>query len=326
MLATAGELPPDPELWAFEFKWDGVRALARCEAGDVRLLSRRGVDIGPTYPELAGLAAATGCPVLLDGEIVALDDRGRPSFTRLQQRIGVDPRGATARARQIPVVYLAFDVLHLRGHATRELPYRDRRELLASLDLASPAWQVPGSYPAAGEVTLEAARSLGLEGVVAKRLASRYEPGRRTRAWRKVKLLLREEFVVGGWLPGEGLRSERIGALLLGQYDADHAHHREGWERGKAEGGPRLVYRGRVGTGFSEAELDRLRALLQPLRRATSPFDAGEPPHGGRWVEPQIVVEVAYQEDTPAGIVRHPRYQGRRDDKPADQVVRELQR
>lgn len=207
----------------------------------------------------------------------------------------------------------------LDGSSLVHLPYAQRRVELERLGLDHANWQTPLFRPGDGEAMLEAARGLGLEGVVAKRLDSHYEhyePGRRSRAWRKVKLLAREEFVVGGWLPGQGTR-ERLGALLLGRYDLDP-------EAASRQGRPqRLVYSGSVGTGFSVAEVRRLRQLLDPLTRTTSPAEGGEGRGGAMWVEPHVVVEAAYLEWTPAGVIRHSAYAGLRADKPARQVALE---
>ncbi|MFN2557364.1 MAG: non-homologous end-joining DNA ligase [Nitriliruptorales bacterium] len=316
MLATVGELPEDEAGWGFEFKWDGVRTIAICSRDGTCLLSRRGNDVSVSYPELSHLGQALhGREAVLDGEIVALDSDGRPSFTLLQRRLGVtDARGASLRAQEIGVAFLVFDLLHCDGSSLLDRPYIDRRQELERLELADASWQTPPFQPGEGETMLEAARRVGLEGVVAKRLDSLYEPGRRSRAWRKVKLLVREEFVVGGWLPGQGSR-KRLGALLLGRYDVDPEAARR---RGRPQ---RLVYAGSVGTGLSFGEVRRLRRLLDPLVRATSPFEDGETRSGGTWVEPEVVVEVSYREWTTAGVMRHPTYVGLRVDKPARQVA-----
>jgi bifunctional non-homologous end joining protein LigD len=207
----------------------------------------------------------------------------------------------------VPVTYAVFDLLWLDGHATTGLPYSERRRLLEGLNLAGPAWHTPAAHPGEGRALLDATAQAGLEGVMAKRLDSLYEPGVRTRNWLKVKNHLAQEFVVGGYLPGEGSRG-RLGALLLGVYD----------ETGK------LVFAGRVGTGFTEAELTRLLRLLDERRRDTSPFDPKPPLKEAIWVEPDLVVEVAFTEWTNVGILRHPSYKGQRDDKDPREVVREI--
>jgi bifunctional non-homologous end joining protein LigD len=310
MLATlAKTLPKDEDAYGFEVKWDGVRSIVYVSGGRVRIEARSGIDVTSRYPELRDLGRALGAtPAILDGEIVALDpDTGRPSFERLQRRMHVQSESAIRRLRRdVPVVYTIFDLLWLDGHSTMSLPYQERRRLLEELKLAGPAWHTPAYHPGEGSALLEATRAQGLEGVVAKRLDSPYEPGARSRCWLKVKNQLSQEFVIGGWLPGEGSRA-RLGALLLGVYEGD-----------------RLVYAGRVGTGFTEAELDRLLKLLEARRRPDSPFSPPPPVKGAIWVEPDLVAEVEFTEWTRAGILRHPSYKGLRDDKDPKEVVREL--
>ncbi|MGH9002108.1 MAG: non-homologous end-joining DNA ligase, partial [Acidimicrobiia bacterium] len=196
-------------------------------------------------------------------------------------------------------------LLWLEGHSTMGLPYEERRRLLEDLNLNGPNWQTPPSHRGDGSTLLEATRAGGLEGVVAKRLDSTYEPGVRTRHWLKVKNHCSQELVIGGWLPGEGSRA-RLGALVVGTYD-----------------GARLVYAGRVGTGFTDAELTRLTRLLEERARPDSPFDPPPPIKGVRFVQPELVAEVTFTEWTAAGILRHPAYKGLRDDRDPGDVVRE---
>jgi bifunctional non-homologous end joining protein LigD len=311
MLARAStQLPPDDEHWAFEIKWDGVRALAYCKPGELRLQSRNLNDISNSYPELARLERSLGSrQAVLDGEIVAFDAGGRPSFAALQRRMHVASREHARRlASSTPVTYLIFDLLWLEGHSLMELPYAERRQQLEQLRLAGERWQTPEHVVGHGRELLLASAEQHLEGVVAKRLDSTYRPGQRPGSWLKIKTTGRQEFVVGGWIPGRGRREETIGALMLGVHDADGA----------------LRYAGRVGTGFSDSELRRLHELLLPLRRASSPFQTGErPPRESVFCEPQLVVEVRFAQWTAAGIVRHSSYEGLREDKQAAQVVRE---
>jgi bifunctional non-homologous end joining protein LigD len=313
MLATSGPLPRDQEHWGFEVKWDGVRALAYCDSGAVELESRNLIDITTRYPELAGLATALGQEhrAVLDGEVVAFADGGRPSFGRLQTRMHVIGAGEVRRRMlDTPVVYFLFDVLWLDSQWLIEQPYAARRAVLEDLlgGSTSLSWQISPSHAGEGSALEAATREQGLEGVVAKRLDSRYELGRRSRAWVKVKHLRRQELVVCGWLPGERGRSGRIGALLLGYYD---------------EGGT-LRYAGRVGTGFTVAELDRLLRVLSPLRRDASPFATPIPEQQlATFVEPSVVAEVAFSEWTTAGVIRQASYQGVREDKDARDVRRE---
>lgn len=309
MLATAGRLPTDDDQWGFEFKWDGVRAVAYVDGGRLRLMSRNDRDVTVSYPELRGLGEALGaCPVVLDGEIVAFDDHNRPSFAALQERMHVADAGRARRLSQrVPVVYLAFDVMHLDGTSTVTLPYRERRRLLESLELHGDHWQTPPWFEGPGSQVLAAAGDNGLEGVIAKRLASSYQPGRRGPDWVKVKLTRMQEVVVVGWTPGQGRRRDRLGALLLAVPD----------DKGV------LRYAGKVGTGFSEEMLDHLGRRLAPLARAEPPVPGPLPRAqvaGANWVEPVLVGEVAFGEWTREGRLRHPSWRGLRPDKDPDQV------
>ncbi len=310
MLARAGKLPAHDRGWVYEIKWDGVRAIAYSQPGELRLESRNLKEITGQYPELARLnRALSSHAAILDGEIVALDEQGRPSFAALQRRMHVGSSSQAKRlAKASPVTYVIFDLLWLDGHSLMELPYEERRARLAELDLSGETWQTPEHLTGKGKDVLAATAEQGLEGIVAKRLDSSYQPGGRPASWIKVKNVGRQELVIGGWIPGEGRRERRIGALLLGVYDADGAFR----------------YAGRVGTGFTESELDRLAKLLTPLRRDDSPFAAGErPPRGAIFCAPQLVAEIEFTEWTAAGNLRHPSYKGLREDKAAGEVVRE---
>ena len=312
MLAVTGPAPRDQENWALEMKWDGVRALAYIERGQVRLMSRTERDITVAYPELAALGPATPHKqLLLDGEIVVFGDEGWPEFEALQPRMHVTSAAQAALlAGQTPVTYLIFDLLQLDGRPLFDLPYADRRALLDELALAGPYWQTPPSFP--GE-DFSAVQGVSLEhhmeGVVAKRLDSVYTPGIRTDHWRKIKNLRRQEAVVAGYKPGQGNRTGQVGSLLIGVYD---------------ESG--LIYAGHVGTGFSVETLRLLGEKLRPLRRADSPFDGPVPAEYARpavWVEPRLVIEVTFDRWTRAGRMRAPVYKGLRDDIDPATVIRE---
>ena len=312
MLAVPGKPAlPAPGEWAVEMKWDGVRALAFLETGALRLVSRTGKDITATYPELAGLAHAVGRKqALLDGEIVAFTG-GRPDFEALQPRMHVSsPAQAVRLAQTTPVTYLVFDILQLDGRPLTALPYADRREILAPLIPNGGRWLSPPHFPGADlDAVLAASAANGLEGVVAKRLDSRYEPGARSGEWLKIKNHLRQEVVVAGWKPGKGNRTGLIGSLLVGVYGPEG-----------------LLYCGHVGTGFTDATLRMLTRRLAPLRRPDSPFDGPVPAEYARpavWVEPRLVIEVEFDRWTNAGRMRAPAYQGLRDDKDPADVVRE---
>lgn len=322
MLAQDARALPAGDRWAFEVKWDGVRALAEIgESRRLRIFSRRRERIEDRYPELAMLAEAVGGrELLLDGEIVALDDSGRPSFQLLQRRMGVTaPLTIQRRAPQTPVTYMIFDLLSLDGEPTVELPYERRRELLAGLDLSGPHWQTPRHHVGEGRALLEAAARQGLEGVVAKRLDSNYRPGRRSGDWIKVRLKQRQDFVIGGWMRGQGGRSARPGSLLLGVWDRTPE---EAAAAGRAQ---RLVFAGGVGSGLSERTIDQLTGLLAPLEIEGSPFELGVGPKRPDPVfcEPRLVCSVEFSEWTREGTLRQPAFKGLRDDVDPREVVRE---
>jgi bifunctional non-homologous end joining protein LigD len=298
MLATAGPLPRDDGRWAYEIKWDGVRVLAHSRPGRMALKARSLRDVTDRYPELSRLNRALGHhSAILDGEVVAFDDRGRPSFNLMQRRMHLTSESQVRRlARDSPVTYVVFDLVWLDGHPLTTEPYERRRERLRELlGDGGERWRVPEHVVGRGAEVLAATGQQGLEGIIAKRLDAPYEPGRRSPCWVKVKHKQREDLVVGGWLPGEGRRRDRIGALLLGVREADGA----------------LRYAGRVGTGFTEAELDRLRGVLAPLEQSRSPFTAGDkPPRNAVFTAPDVVAEIEFVEWTPDGKVRAPSYKG----------------
>jgi bifunctional non-homologous end joining protein LigD len=300
MLATlAGEVPRG-DGWLFEVKWDGFRAVARLDGGEARLTSRRGNDLTERFAVVARALerAVRTSDCVLDGEVCALDDRGRSSFSVMQQGSG-------------PLVYYVFDVLEVEGTPLVDLPLAERRERLAALlPSRSDTLRLSEAFED-GEALYAAAKRQGLEGVVAKRADSRYLPGRRTRDWLKVKTHQEQEFVIAGYTKGRGKRSGRLGSLVLGVNE-----------------GGELRYVGNCGTGFSEDEIDRLMAALRPLERTTAPFpEVPKMPKVRRdeivWVEAALVCEVEFAEWTHDGRLRAPVYQGLREDKPAADVRRE---
>ncbi len=331
MLATAAAAPPGGEDWAFEIKWDGVRALAYCEGDALHISSRRGEDASHRYPELAGLPEALGGrTAILDGEVVAFDAEGKPSFQTLQRRMGLSrPETIKRRSLEVPVTFVAFDLLHLGSESLVTKPYEGRRELLAGLSLDGAAWRAPAHRIGEGAAFLDAARAKGLEGIVCKRLGSPYRPGRRSADWLKIRARLRQELVVGGYMPGEGGRSGAVGSLLVGYWD------RTPEEAVATESSQKLVYAGGVGTGFTDEMLKRLREMLEPLRIKEMAFALGEDPRekykgrarargaGPVWVEPLLVCEVEFTEWTWEHTLRQPSFKGLRDDKAPREVVRE---
>jgi bifunctional non-homologous end joining protein LigD len=309
MMARLAKLPRDDSKWAYEIKWDGVRAICYCQGGRIRLESRNLRNVTSQYLELRGIGRALGSQeAVLDGEIVAFDEDERPNFGLLQHRMHVGSESTVRRLmKTIPVVYLVFDVLYLDGRSTMELPYEERRELLEGLELEGSHWRTPSYHVGDGEAMVEASREQGLEGIIAKRLGCPYEPGRRSGNWLKVKNRPSQEVVVGGWLPGQGRREDRIGSLAVGYYDGDE-----------------LRYAGQVGTGFKEDDLHKLSDLLTPLRRGTSPFSKKrQPPKGVVFAEPKLVIEVEFANWTRTNTLRAPAYKGLRDDKDPQDVVLE---
>ncbi len=331
MLARPATALPTADGWAYEIKWDGIRALTYIDDRGLRIAARRGTDHTPRYPEFVSmLEAFDGREVILDGEIVAFDGSGRPSFQLLQRRMGLTTEATIRlRAQETPATYVAFDVLWLDGRSLLTEPYAERRRALAELGFDGPNWQAPAHHVGDGDRLWDAVRAQGLEGVVAKRLDSPYRPGARSGEWLKVRYRRGQELVIGGWMPGEGSRGGRVGSLLVGHWDATP-------EEAKRLGRPqKLVYAGGVGTGYTQEMLKRLTQLLKPLERPDSPFELGEDPvvkyrqrarergAGPRWVEPQLVCEVEFTEWTREGTLRQSAFKGLRDDKDPREVVRE---
>jgi bifunctional non-homologous end joining protein LigD len=300
MLATlAPEVPAGPG-WVFEVKWDGYRALAYVREGEARLESRRGNDLTERFASVAkAIEKAVKTPdCVLDGEVCALDEQGRSSFSAMQQGTG-------------PLVYYVFDILELEGEPLLDRPLSERREVLEDLlDRRNRTVRLSEAFDD-GSALMEAAREQKLEGVIAKRLDSRYQPGRRTRDWLKVKTHGRQEFIIAGYTKGQGRRSGRLGSLILA-----------------VNRGGELQYAGNCGTGFTDKEIDKLMRLLKPLERSSPPFAVVPKMPKIRkgdvvWVEPKLVCEVEFAEWTHDGRLRAPSYQGLREDKTAEDVVRE---
>jgi bifunctional non-homologous end joining protein LigD len=308
MLPTLAERPFSHPNWLFEPKLDGYRVIAMRDHAEVRLASRRGLDCTDQYPWLAQAIRRQPYPrMVVDGEIVALDEQGRPSFQHLQNR-GSDPN--------VALMYYAFDLLYRDGIDLRGVPLEDRKALLASSLVPSERLRLVETFPEDGEMLFQAARASGMEGVVGKRRDSRYESGKRSEAWLKVKATQRDEFVVGGYTQGTGARARTFGSLVLGFYP---------------DGADRLAYVGNVGSGFDDKTLDSMLRRLQALKTDESPF-SGPIPTVGRWtrkeraegpitfVRPELVAEVKYAERTQDGILRAPVFLGLREDKAPREV------
>jgi bifunctional non-homologous end joining protein LigD len=310
MKAKTGSLPRDDGAWGYEVKWDGIRAVMFVDHGSMTLQGRNFSDFTPRYPELRELARGLGASrIVLDGEVVALDEEGRPSFERLQQRMHLASDSAVRRRmRDIPATYVIFDLLYLDGHSTMGLAYEERRRLLRELELQGPYWRTPAHHEGDGQALLDATKELGVEGIVAKRLDSAYEPGRRSSCWLKIKNVHSQDVVIGGYTPGEGRRRTSVGALAVGYYDDGE-----------------LRYAGKVGTGFTEQTLGLLSRELSSRVRDGSPFDGRQPPKDSIFVEPELVAHVEFREWTRSGTLRAPSFKGLRPDIDPSEVVREPQ-
>lgn len=305
MLAAANGEPFDDPGWAFEPKWDGLRAIALCQ-DQTKLISRNRNDVTAAYPELHKLhERLVAMDAMVDGEIVCFE-AGRPSFEQLQSRMHVrDPRQIERLAKTLPVTYIAFDLLYLDGRNLVRSPFEERRALLEEIAVASQVFQVSPSIRGTGIALFEAARAQRLEGIVAKRASSPYEVGRRSGHWRKIKAVFDCDVVIGGWSAGKGRRSGGLGALLMGAYANDE-----------------LRFVGEVGTGFDDPTLSWLLSELQRRRVERSPFDPAsmqDVPREVRhahWVRPELVATVEFRELTSAGKLRAGSFKGLRTDKP----------
>jgi bifunctional non-homologous end joining protein LigD len=297
MLATKGDHVPTGPEWMHEVKWDGVRILLDVKDGVARAYSRNGNVVTAAWPELTQVPDAID-DLLLDGEMIALNEHGKPDFRVLQHRMHVRNQAEVAKlVTKIPATYMVFDVLRLDGRDLTGLPVSERRKILESLDLNGSSWQVPAAYDD-GQMLFQATREQGLEGIVSKRRSSRYVMDRRTKDWLKFPHRHRGSFVVGGWRPQVDT-TDRLAALLVGQPTPEG-----------------LMYRGRVGSGITGATARMLQDMLEPLTTDASPF-ADEVPKvdalGTRWVKPVVVVDI----DT-HGLgydrLRQPSFRGARND------------
>lgn len=313
MYATIGRETPRGEGWSFEPKYDGVRVLAHVGPTGVRLVTRNGKEKTAQFPEvveaLRGLAAAGGPPLVLDGEVVALD-RGKPArFQALQERVHLkDARAIQRQTGSAPAALIAFDILQDGGEWLTELPWMERRAALERRlgSAGSPGLRVSEVLRAAGEEALQRAQERGWEGVIAKRTDSQYRPGKRSDQWLKLKIEFRQEFVVGGWTEPQRSR-KHLGSLLVGYFQDGQ-----------------LRFAGGVGTGFNRESLRAVRERLDRLERKTPPF--ADPPATrtpAHWVRPEVVVEIRFSEWTADGRLRTPVFLGVREDKAAHDVIRE---
>ncbi|MCA1841234.1 MAG: non-homologous end-joining DNA ligase [Actinobacteria bacterium] len=317
MLSTLARDPFDNDDWIFEPKWDGVRAIAVCDE-QTMLMSRNLRDITATYPELKSLhdrAVAVDC--VLDGEIVTISD-GRPSFERLQSRMNLqNAREIERMSKQMPVLYVAFDLLYLDGHSLISEPLEKRKELLSELIVPNERVQVSSVVEGDGIALFEAASAQQLEGIVAKKRGCPYQPGRRAKHWIKIKTLHDADLVIGGWSRGEGSRGNTFGSLLVGAYEGDE-----------------LRFVGSVGTGFTERKLDELMPQLKAIETDQKPFAGdvrdlttgrfGKPIRDPHWVKPELVATVEFRELTSQGRLRAPSFKGMNKDVDAHECTYEL--
>jgi bifunctional non-homologous end joining protein LigD len=310
MLATTGGEPFDDPEWAFEPKWDGIRAIAVCDGSSTILISRNRRDITAAYPELHKLhEQLVALDAMVDGEIVAFE-AGTPSFQLLQRRMHVRDVSQIERlTREIPVTFLAFDLLYMDERDLTSLSYQERRERLEAALVPSERLQLSPSVIGEGTALFRAVAEQGMEGVVGKKLGSRYVPGERSRSWLKFKTSFDVDVVVVGWSEGSGQRKGTVGSLVMGLYDADRIH-----------------YAGQVGTGFTQHTLADLRRRLVDLGEAPVPFDpdvlrAAPELRNVRWVPPELVATVEHRQVTAAGRLRAPSFKGLRTDKRPDQCT-----
>jgi len=306
MLAESVEKAFDGEEWLFEIKWDGYRAIAFIDGGKVRLVSRNQNDLTPRYPELKDMAKFIGAKTaILDGEVVALDEEGKASFSLMQQRTGFRPGGRRAVGNaDVPVLYYAFDLLYLDGYDWRRVPLEERKRKLASLLVAGDAVRYSDHYEKNGKALFEMARQKGLEGIVAKKRASFYEE-RRSREWLKIKIRHRIECVIGGYTEPEGSRAH-FGSIVLGLYD----------KKG------RLIHVGQAGSGFDQKSLDEISKVLKKIETKKNPFFGEvEALRKVFWIKPELVAEIEFAEwtggtsDGSGPKLRAPVFLGLRDDK-----------
>jgi bifunctional non-homologous end joining protein LigD len=310
MLATPRPEPFDDPGWMFEPKWDGVRTLAFIEGERTALRSRRGREVEGLYPELSEMAVQlSGFNGLIDGEIVGLDEKGHPSFERIQQRFTLAKPTQQAMTRY-PVEYVAFDLLWLDGESLLDRPLEERRALLERHVVPGKHVQVSPQFEERGVAFFEAAKAQGFEGLIAKKKGTIYRPGQRSKDWLKIKFIKEQDCVIVGWVPGEKGRAGQIGSLLAAVYE---------------DGG--LVYAGHVGTGFTAQTLRLLKEKLEPLAQPEPPLPPPPrdevDPRTARWVRPELICSVEYLQFTTQGRMRAASFKGLRDDKVPEDCVRE---
>jgi bifunctional non-homologous end joining protein LigD len=305
MLAVLAKMPARCDKYSFEFKWDGVRAVCYYDGRGLCFESRNLLNMTPRYPELLPLKKALRKPVILDGEIVALDRKGRPDFGLLQTRMHAAK--ASRRISSFPIQYIIFDILYHNGQNLMPLAFQERRGELEKLNLEHENWKTSPCTFGNGKAVWDLASQHELEGVIAKTLDSPYEPGVRSPSWLKIKRVLKEEFLIGGWTPGKGGIAEGVGALLLGYYDQDE----------------RLHYAGKVGSGISDEERRILRGWFTKNPLDENPFEEPVDDRAAVFCKPQWIAAIEFRGWTPGRRIRQGSYQGLRDDKAPHEVVHE---
>ena len=313
MLATAIEDPFDSPDWLFEIKWDGYRAIAFLEKGALRLVSRNQNDLTAQYSDLSDLPQAVDAKsAIFDGEIVVLDEQGRPSFSLMQQRTGFRERGRRAVPKpEVPVLYYVFDLLYIDGYDLRRVALEERKRLLAAIIHENDSVRISGHFPENGKALFEVAKNKGLEGVLAKRRGSYYEE-RRSREWLKIKIRHQLEAVIGGYTEPDGSR-QYFGSIVLGLYDKNG----------------NLVHVGQAGSGFTQMSLASVWKLLKPLETKANPFQGKvEALKKVHWLKPELVAQIEFTEWTHATgeggpKLRAPVFLGLRDDKGPKECVLE---
>jgi bifunctional non-homologous end joining protein LigD len=302
MLAKIGVKPPEGEKWAYEFKWDGIRAICYWNSKKLRIESRNLINISFRFPELMDLGEYLGDSAIVDGEIIALDNKNMPSFSVLQKRMHISAATASRSLPKMKVRYYIFDLLFLNGENLMDRPYAHRRRMLEDLHITHAYCSVPPSHQGSGEEVIDIAREFGLEGIICKRIDSSYEAGKRSNDWIKVKLIKSREFIVGGFKYSQNSRN-RIGSLQLGAFDDEMNLH----------------FVGSMGTGFKEEDHEMLLGKLRSVLTKQSPFSE-KMDRDVNFVTPVYVVQVEYRRWPDGEQVQQAAYKGLRTDKNSTEV------